>query len=286
MIRVRRAGIMVRLANSFDAPQASHYRENGIDHEMLLQVILVDYLELINGYEWRTHFTESQELPIRLLDLGSLTGLVPHLLLKKRLITSSILYDYLDPIPDKLFSIREKLSSPMVPNKAICSHILEFALTASTHRYNYIWALQGIHYHPEKLKEILAALRSHLKSEGKLLIYQPTADSFYAKCFEASSRRRGADAMPRGFTTAEQISEVAQSLGYQVSSTPLSFFHPVPRTNEKLLGSYLSLCSQWISSYFEWLSDQEVHSLIESFRYEKMYAFPQTRSLIECIQSE
>jgi SAM-dependent methyltransferase len=222
------------------------YSDNAWDEDSWVKVIAVEYEQLTQRYPFSEKFQPlARKGELRLLDVGSGTGIFPSYL--DKLLPADLVFvaDFLD-ISEASLRLAEKRFQNLAhfrAARAIHGRIEDIPSLLSDQRYEVIWAIHSFTtVDIGKMKDVLCFLAGRLAPLGYLFFYQLTKTSAYQDLhdFYRSTHPNGKDV--RRFMEFEDSAEILEQIGMPFEIHEFVFDHCVDATDTEILEKYLQKC--------------------------------------------
>ncbi len=258
-----------------------YYQEGSLEKELWFQVAMRDYTELINGFDFRRFFSRFDS-PVKLLDIGCGTGKFPSMLASQLPQTIQVEYDYLDPSEHSLEELRKSLTTPFTPRTALKTTVEALEQSAgSAQGYQVIWCVQSLYcLQRHALEAVMKKLQALLTAKhGVALIYLASSNAWYHRLYNIYNQEFYPN-LRQPYITAENVLTTLDRLHISYEVQELHFPHTIPCSNQEVLKNYINQCVFDTDAWERSQSSRPIQALLDSYRHEESYQFPQQVWLI------
>jgi len=225
-------------------PNKDYYSRSGWDEQAWIDIIAVEYEELIAAYDFNQALSKGKAgQPIRLLDLGCGTGIFPRFLNPRLAAGIQIKSDLLDISAESIAackSVLDRLDHFQSGNEF--QHAIEGLPTLikqGQENYDVVWAIHSFTtVDVGKMEAVFRAVRESLASGGIFYLYQLGHQSAYQRLHGYYRDNNYEENIP-AYMEFEQSVEIMDALDWEFESIELSFDHQVAASDEQALEKYL-----------------------------------------------
>ncbi len=256
------------------------YATESWDESAWLDIVSVEYESLVSAYPFDTKLREiSREGQLRILDVGCGSAIFAQYL--DGIISDDIhltcdLLDVSERSLQQAHAVLEGLEH-FTPGRSITTLIEDIpdALPLTEPPYDAIWAIHSLTtVEVDQMPSVFRHLLQLLSDDGRLFIYQLTADSSYQTLHQVYRERTSKGVPP--FMEFEDTERILKSLPVDYEVLELSFDHELPRSQPDLVEHYLRKCV-----LDESVDTQQVFSdLLPRYESDGLYRIPQSVNFI------
>ncbi len=258
----------------------SFYTTASWDESAWLDIVSVEYESLISAYPFNSKFREfSKQGQLKILDVGCGSAIFPQYLdgtLNDDIHLTCDLLDVSERSLEQAHAVLEELGH-FSPGRSIPTLIEDIpaALPLSGPRYDAIWAIHSLTtVDVDRMPSVFRHLLQLLSDDGRLLIYQLTADSSYQTLHRVYRERTSKGVLP--FMEFEDTKRILESLPVEYEVVELSFDHELPIDQPDLVEHYLRKCV-----LDETIDAQRLFGgLLPRFEDDGLYRLPQSVNLV------
>lgn len=264
-------------------PSEVFYQRDVLDLESWFKVTLIEYLTLIQQFDFRKLFLElsaNSSNSLNLLDIGCGTAKFPSLLhgsVEPGIAINADLVDVSDYCLVEAAKVYNKLNGFRSRSLYNCSVENIGKIVPSTLKYDVIWAVHSLYnLNLGQLHKLLPELQELLAPRGKFLIYQLAQNSCYTEIYQHYLSHFPDAHSQTNYLTAEMIEGALDFLKIKHAVKVINLNHRVACDDERVLENYLKKC----------VLDNRINVFelfdckLKKFAVAKEYVFPQEVHLI------
>ncbi|MGH2581349.1 MAG: class I SAM-dependent methyltransferase [Anaerolineales bacterium] len=229
-----------------DRVEKGFYSNRVWDEDAWVKVISVEYEQLTQRYPFGEKFQSlAPKGKLRLLDVGSGTGIFPSYLDKLLPADLHFVTDFLD-VAEASLQLSEMRFQNLVhfqAARAIHGRIEDIPKILPDQRYDVIWAIHSFTtVEIERMPDVFQRLIELLAPSGFLFFYQLTSRAAYQDLhdFYRTNHPNGRNAHP--FMQYEDSVRILDDLGHSLETHEFFFDHSVDASDPELLEKYLQKC--------------------------------------------
>ena len=258
----------------------SFYTTAKWDESAWLDIVSVEYESLISAYPFDSKLSAlSKQGQLRILDVGCGSAIFPQYLdgtLSDDIHLTCDLLDVSERSLKQAHAVLEELEH-FSPGRSIRTLIEDIpdALALPIPPYDVIWAIHSLTtVDVDQMPSVFRHLLQLLSDDGRLFIYQLTADSSYQALHRVYRERTSKGVPP--FMEFEDTTRILESLPVEYEVVELSFDHELPLDQPDLAEHYLRKCV-----LDETIDAQRVFGdLLPGFESHGRYRLPQSVNLV------
>ena len=258
----------------------SFYTTASWDESHWLNIVSIEYESLVSAYPFDTKFREIADRGrLTVLDVGCGSAIFPQYLdgtLSDDIHLTCDLLDVSERSLKQAHAVLEELEhfSPGSSIRTLIEDIPD-ALPLPKPPYDVIWAIHSLTtVDVAEMRSVFQHLLQLLSYDGRLYIYQLTADSSYQALHRVYRERTSKGVSP--FMEFEDTTRILKSLSVEYEVVELSFDHELPLDQPDLVEHYLRKC----------VLDESIDALsvfgdvLPGFEIDGGYRLPQSVNLI------
>ena len=256
------------------------YTADSWDESDWLDIVSIEYESLVSAYPFETKLREiSSDGKLRILDVGCGSAIFPQYLdgtLSDDIHLTCDLLDVSERSLQQAHAILEGLEH-FSPRRSIATLIEDIpdALPLPEPPYDAIWAIHSLTtVEVNQMPSVFRHLLRLLSDDGRLFIYQLTADSTYQTLHQIYREHTSKGVST--FMEYEDTKRILESLPVEYEVVELSFDHELPIDQPDLVEHYLRKCV-----LDETIDAQQVFGdVLPRFESDGVYRLPQSVNLI------